>query len=397
MSEQEIAGPEAAGHTAAAGSGDAGDVVVDPDLVALIDGVVGSHAGPHLTPDHTAVWDTLREVGLARLTASEATGGSGAGWAEAAALLRACAAAGVAVPYAETDLLAGPLRRAAGLDDSSDGTATVAVLGADGVARSVPWAGATDTVVCVRAAAGGGFELAEVDTAALRLRAVDGVSAEPRADVAVVGRAHGAVVGAVVGAADGAAGEGIRWLPVATAAVEAYVLHGALARSLQCVGAMEGMLEESVTHTTQRNQFGRPLARFQSVQNLVVDVAAETVLARAVVDAALADADATDLTGELSAYRIAVARSVVAQAVSVAVRGAHQVHGAIGTTGEHTLHRRTLPALQWVGEFGSAAMWEAALSRTAIAGGMDGAWPLVADGRGVGGVAATWLDAVTAA
>lgn len=350
------------------------DLSVDPDLEAMIADVLSGYSGPDVEPDHAAVWETLREVGLARLTAPEETGGSGAGWAEAAALLRAAAAAGVAVPYAETDLLAGPLRRAAGLDDTSDATATVAVVGTDGTARAVPWAGVTSTIVCVRRTSEGGYEVAEAATEELTIAPVSGISAVASADVTV--------------------GGGVNWRPVDAAAVSGHMLRGALVRALQSVGAMEGMLDLSIAHTTERNQFGSALAKFQSVQNLVVDLAAETVLARAAVDSALTDAITTGQTGDRSGFTVAVARSVVSQALAVAVRNAHQVHGAIGTTHEHTLHRRTLPALQWRGEFGSPAMWEAALTRSAVAGGMSGAWPMVVEGVDVGDVASTWLDSV---
>lgn len=354
-------------------STDAG-LTVDRDLQRMMDDVVAHFSEPGTEPDPAAVWGTLTEVGLARLTAPEDSGGSGAGWAEAAALLRACAAAGVAVPYAETDLLAGPLRRAASLDDASGATATVAVLGPDGIAHRVPWAGATATVVCVRRV-GAGYAVSEVATDRLVVVGTDGVSTVPTGSVT----------------ADGS----LPWTPVPTAAVEGHVLRGALVRAVQCVGAMDGMLASTLAHTTQRHQFGRPLARFQSVQNLVVDLAAETVLSRTAVDTALSDALADDLTGDLSGFRVAAARSVVSRALAVAVRNAHQAHGAIGTTHEHTLHRLTLPALQWRSEFGSAAFWEDFLGRTAVADGADGAWPMIAEGAPLDGAPAAWLDAVT--
>lgn len=352
------------------------DLGVDPDLQSMMGDVVAGFSGPDVRPDPPGVWATLTEVGLARLTAPEDAGGSGAGWAEAAALLRTAAAAGVAVPYAETDLLAGPLRRAAGLDDSSDSTSTVAVLGADGTAHRVPWAGATATVVCVRRA-GGGYQLADVAADRLRVAPGEGISAVPTGSITVP--------------AD------VPWTPVPTTAVEAFVLRGSLVRAIQCAGAMEGMLASAIAHTTERTQFGRPLARFQSVQNLVVDIAAESVLARAAVDTALADALTTGLAGELSGFRVAVARSVVSQGLAAAVRNAHQAHGAIGTTHEHTLHRVTLPALQWRSEFGSASFWEGLLGRAAITGGADGAWPMIVEGARVDGAATAWLEAVTGA
>lgn len=166
------------------------DLIADPDLQSLMDEIVSEHSGADVEPDPRAVWDTLVEAGLARLTGPEADGGSGAGWTEAAALLRTFAAAGVAVPYAETDLLAGPLRRAAELDDTSQATATVAVLGADGSAHRVPWAGATESVVCVRRTPQG-YEIADVPTADLDVHPTPAVSAVPTGSITPPPRRRG--------------------------------------------------------------------------------------------------------------------------------------------------------------------------------------------------------------
>ena len=377
-----VTDPSSADPSAAAAA-----LAVDEDLLEMMGDVLAGHSGSDVDPNPVKVWQSFVEVGLARLTAPESSGGSGASWAEAAALLRLSAAAGVATPYAETDLVVGPLRRAAALDDATDGTATLAVVGHDGHARRVAWAGGTDSVLFVRRVGGddvevrsggaGGYELAEVPTGRTGVTSARGISAVPLGDLRPPSDAA--------------------WTSVDGAAVEAAVLRGALARALQCVGAAEGMLDSAITHSTERTQFGRPLARFQSVQNLVVDIAAETVLARAAVDLAVADALSTELAGPLSGFRVAVARSVVSQALAVAVRNAHQVHGAMGTTHEHTLHRLTLPALQWRGEFGSAAYWESLLADAAVAGGMDGAWPMVVEGAPVEGAAVAWLDRVTGA
>ncbi|MCD2119640.1 MULTISPECIES: DUF1016 N-terminal domain-containing protein [Rhodococcus] len=147
------------------------------------------------------------------------------------------------------------------------------------------------------------------------------------------------------------------------------------------------------------SNFPRALERPDSelAQQITKDPFTLEFLAIDGVDTALADALTNGLDGELSQFRIAVARSVVSQALAVAVRNVHQVHGAIGTTHEHNLHRVTLPALQWRGEFGSPALWEDFLSRAAIAGGRDGAWPMVAEGARVEGAASRYLDIVSGA
>lgn len=349
------------------------DLSIDPDLQAMISQVLETQSGPSVTPDAAAAWEVLREVGLARLTGEEDQGGSGAGWAEAAALIRTAASLGVALPYAETDLIAGPLRRAAGKDDSSDATTAVAFCGQDGNAYNVAWAGQTDSIVFIRRA-GNAFELTEAETSAVSITECPAVSEIPHADISAPSDAT--------------------WAPVPTADVERAVLAGALARAIGCVGAMEGMLESAIQHTTERNQFGRALAKFQSVQNLVVDIAAETTLARAATDAALADALSENLSGSRSAFQVAVARSVVDQALGTAVRNAHQAHGAIGTTHEYTLHRRTLPALQWRSEFGSSAFWEGQLTAALLAGGTDAVWPTVTDGVELVDAPSQWLSMV---
>ena len=81
--------------------------------------------------------------------------------------------------------------------------------------------------------------------------------------------------------------------------------------------------------------------------------------------------------------------------MGVAVRNAHQVHGAIGTTYEHSLHRLTLPALQWRVEFGSAVFWESLLAGAAVAGCADAVWPMVCEGVPLRRAGAAWLDRVT--
>ena len=57
---------------------------------------------------------------------------------------------------------------------------------------------------------------------------------------------------------------------------------------------------------------------------------------------------------------------------------AHQVHGAIGFTKEHILHRFTLRLLSWRDDFGNESHWAVALGHLVAARGADDLWPLVA-------------------
>jgi acyl-CoA dehydrogenase len=54
------------------------------------------------------------------------------------------------------------------------------------------------------------------------------------------------------------------------------------------------------------------------------------------------------------------------QAAGIVAVNAHQVHGAIGFTEEHELHRYTLRLWSWRDEFGSERAWQERLGRLAI-------------------------------
>ena len=71
-------------------------------------------------------------------------------------------------------------------------------------------------------------------------------------------------------------------------------------------------------------------------------------------------------------------RSAVRNAAEKGGAIAHQVHGAIGFTIEHILHRYSLRALAWRDDFGSESYWAVELGKMVAARGADELWPLVA-------------------
>ena len=54
------------------------------------------------------------------------------------------------------------------------------------------------------------------------------------------------------------------------------------------------------------------------------------------------------------------------------------MHGAIGFTIEHILHRYSLRALAWRDDFGSESHWAVELGKRVAERGADELWPLVA-------------------
>ncbi|MFC7344181.1 acyl-CoA dehydrogenase family protein [Saccharopolyspora griseoalba] len=302
----------------------------------------------------TELWEELSRLGFTALTTPEERGGSGAGWLEAAVLLGESAAAARHLPLAESDLLAQWVLRVAGrLPDDPRTPRTIAVVDPAGTARAVPWLGSIPVVVAARRA-DGALAVTELAPGALAERAtvkpVPTNSGQPRADLQLEADLPNAAVLEAT---------------TAGALLDELVLRGALARAVQAAAALDKAVDMCVEHTTARVQFGRPLAKFQAVQHLVADAAAEAALARASVEAAVLDAAETGLAGSASATKVAAARSCVGHATSVVVRNAHQAHGAIGTTQEHPLQLFTLPALDWRGEFGTTRDWDRFLGETA--------------------------------
>ncbi|OBI73707.1 acyl-CoA dehydrogenase family protein [Mycobacterium sp. E740] len=324
----------------------------DTALVDMMDAVFADYRGrePRATEQ---MWEQLEELGLARLTGPEKSGGSGAGWYEAAELLTAAVRHGVRVPLAEHDLLACWLLDSIGLP-SGGAVHTVCVLDEHGTACGVPWAAGADRIVVVWAD-DGAYRAAAVDPEKLSITASFNAVGEPRDTVA-----------ADVSALDG--------VTVPANLVTQLGLKSALVRSIQVCAALDRIVQLSVEYATSRVQFGRTLSRFQAVQHLIADLAAEAALARAATEAALTTAVATDWSGENLAFRVAAARSCAGHAAEVVVRNAHQVHGAIGTTQEHRLHEFTRAALAWRSEFGSVRYWDQRVTDAALAAGAAGLW-----------------------
>ena len=140
----------------------------------------------------------------------------------------------------------------------------------------------------------------------------------------------------------------------------------ALARAAQLRGAMEQVLAMSLRYAREREQFGRPLARFQAIQHHLAEIGGEAAATGAAVDAA-AQAG--------TPFAFAAAKARASQAAGTVARLAHQVHGAMGYTVEHDLHHWTTRLWAWRDEFGNEAHWWRVLGAAAARGGSASLWP----------------------
>jgi acyl-CoA dehydrogenase len=154
------------------------------------------------------------------------------------------------------------------------------------------------------------------------------------------------------------------------------LLRGALGRAVLMLGALEHVRDLTVAWSKDREQFGRPIARFQAVQHMLAQMARDVALTRAAVELAAAAAG-EDGGGWLE---IAAAKVVAGRAARTVTAQAHQVHGAIGVTREYSLTVLTRRLWAWRDEFGSEAEWSRRIAAR-LAESEDGVWALVTAGR----------------
>ena len=118
--------------------------------------------------------------------------------------------------------------------------------------------------------------------------------------------------------------------------------------ALEAVGIAAKALELGVEHAKTREQFGRPIGVYQAVSHPLADTFVETELARSLAYWA---AWCVEEGEEQAAVAAAAAKSYAGDVAVAACERSIQVHGGIGFTWEHVLHRYYKRAL-WIQAFG---------------------------------------------
>ncbi len=329
------------------------------------------------------LWHAVSQTGVPLAALPEAAGGADAAWSDLFAVLRLAGRHAAPIPLAET-MLAGWIAAAAGLplgeDPLASGPMTVGpVRGADrlsitrddngwrltGRVSRVPYARHAARTVLI--ADGLQQEMAVMldGTGGAAILAGQNIAGEPR-DTLTFSRLR-------------LADDAVRPLPPPTGAngVSRGALYrrGALARATMMSGALERAMDLSVDYAQQRVQFGRPIGKFQAVQQNLAVLAGQT--AAAVAAANLGIEALGQVAPDRELFLIAVAKTRVGEAATLAAEIAHQVHGAIGFTKEYALQHATRRLWSWREEFGPDPEWAARVGSYACTGGADGLWELL--------------------
>ncbi|SDU63447.1 acyl-CoA dehydrogenase family protein [Gordonia westfalica] len=315
---------------------------------------------PITAPD-AAVWDAVVDAGFTGVDVPEEAGGHGGELGDALAVLDSLTEAGAVTPYLEHALLASWLAGSVG--HSLEGTTATVALIDDGTIRTdgdrillsgnatgIPHIDGADIVVALTTTPDGPL------VAVVTLEA-PGVEVEVATDMQ--GVSYGDIVFRDAEASFSAPS------PVG---IEDLRRRGALAYAVALAAAAREVRERTVRYASERTQFGRPLAKFQAIQQRLAEMAAQTTLmetaARAATEAASGDPAAARTA-------IAAAKIVTSRYATEVASAGHQIHGAIGFTSEHSLGRFTSALWTWTDRYGTEQDWAASLAGEILDGGAD--------------------------
>jgi acyl-CoA dehydrogenase len=309
------------------------------------------------------LWDYVESLGWPLASVPEELGGTGASFADGCAILRIAAYHAAPLPLAETGLLAGWVLSRCGID-VPPGPLTVAPVRLDetlqlregGRATGIPWASSSSAIVALAGDGSGQTFVRVVPPSETQVTDGKNLAGEPRGDVEFAPLGGGEVVAA----------------PEVVTPEEVF-RRGALARAVAMLGALERVRDMSLAYARDREQFGRPIGRFQAVGHHLAIIAGEVALARVAVESAI---DATRDDEPAPLVELAVAKVICGRAARAVPMRAHQVHGAIGFTQEYSLQLLTRRLWAWRDEFGSEFHWARMLAEAA-ASSEDGIWGLI--------------------
>ena len=111
--------------------------------------------------------------------------------------------------------------------------------------------------------------------------------------------------------------------------------NGRISLAAGAVGLARGCVEAATAYATERTQFGKPIAGFQLVQELIADAAVETEAARLMAWRAAALSDA----GEPYTLAASQAKYYASEVAVRAANAALQVHGGYGYVDEFPVAR----------------------------------------------------------
>ncbi len=138
----------------------------------------------------------------------------------------------------------------------------------------------------------------------------------------------------------------------------------AISLAVLIAGATDRVFEMTLQHANQRVQFGKPIGKFQAVQQQVSEMAELVFGARMA-----SEMSCRSSTWAPAPMLVALAKCQTSQSVARVTACAHAVHGAIGVTHEFDLQLYTRRLSEWSRAGGGPAYWASVLGVDALGTG----------------------------
>ncbi|AXF55185.1 acyl-CoA dehydrogenase family protein [Salicibibacter kimchii] len=317
------------------------------------------------------LWEALEETGMTSIGIPEDIGGVGGDLEDAMSLLKISGKFAAPIPLAETllaklilsfarlPLLNGPLSLLpAQNNDQISFRKTDDAWAVSGKAQYVPWARDVKNIVVFGATSAGQMIVSYVSTDDCQITQGQNLAGEPRDEVMLPDILI----------------DNDRIAPSHNLMGEDIWNRGALTRTALMAGALENILELTLTYAKEREQFGRPIGKFQAVKQQLAVLAGEVTASGIAADAAVSAYEQGGQNQE-----IAMAKIQVGEAAKAVTNIAHQVHGAMGFTDEHPLHHSTRRLWSWQDEYGSESEWAELLGSEILENSSEQVWSMVTD------------------
>ncbi|RFU62813.1 acyl-CoA dehydrogenase [Peribacillus saganii] len=292
-----------------------------------------------------SLWKTLEELGVMGIGIDEENGGAGGDLGDLMALLKIAGYYAAPIPLAE-HILSNWLLSSCGLPIDSE----ICTLGpvnqaneihfteisggwiVSGKASYVPWGRDAKSITVFGKSDENHLMAAKIQLDLCSINPHENLAGEPRDEV-IMNNIHLKKESAAYLEAD---------------KLNELYITGLLSRVMLMTGALEKTLDLTVAYSKERTQFGRPISKFQAIQQQLAIIAGEITAAMVIADFVMSNID-----DKLNFEEAAMAKIQLGDAAGLVSRIAHQVHAAMGFTDEHPLHLSTRRLWSWRDEFGT--------------------------------------------
>lgn len=302
-------------------------------------------------PHHAEIWARMAEMGWLALPLPERAGGLEGSYEDVLVLMTALGRGVIATPYVSNIVLCGFLLAGSEANPMADALLSRLVAGEARLALAHKES-AAGGVVATRTPGGGyvlngGKTLSHDAPHASALLVSARVAGQAGPSIFLVDPTAEGVTLAPYPLIDGGSAADLHLRDTnveagallaegATADVLLAAAHdrAVLANLSQIVGALEACLDVCAEYLKVREQFGRPLGKFQALQHMMSTMYVEAQEARSILYYALS---AIEASPDVRASAIAEAHIVIAEAGKLISENGIQIHGGYGVTDEFSI------------------------------------------------------------